>query len=94
MKLFGLLELDKFKREQSIARKAIDAWILEVQSAIWKTPQCIKDRYRSADFLNDNKVIFDVKGNKYRVVAKVDYQKEAVLVLWVGTHAEYSKKKF
>jgi mRNA-degrading endonuclease HigB of HigAB toxin-antitoxin module len=60
----------------------------------WKTPHDIKRRYRSADFLADNRVIFDIKGNSYRLVVKVRYQNGLVVVEWVGTHAEYDKKKF
>ena len=51
-------------------------------------------RYASADFLSDNRVIFNIKGNKHRLVVQVQYQYGMVNVQWVGTHAEYSKKKF
>ena len=61
---------------------------------IGKCPKDIKNRYRSADFLADNRVIFDIGGNNYRLVVKVRYQGSIVLVEWVGTHAEYDKAKF
>jgi len=77
-----------------MVRKAIDAWILEVQQAIWATPQDIKNRYKSADFLAENRVIFDIKGNSFRLVVKIDYIRKIVMVGWIGTHAEYDKMKF
>jgi mRNA interferase HigB len=69
-------------------------WFDEACNAEWKTPQDIKNRYSSADFLADNRVIFDIKGNHYRLVVKVRYQGEIVVVEWVGTHAEYDKQDF
>jgi mRNA interferase HigB len=54
----------------------------------------VKNRYPSASFLSDNKVIFNIKGNNYRLVIKAKYEKGIVLIEWVGTHAEYSKQNF
>ena len=60
----------------------------------WKTPQDIKARYRSADFLPGNRVIFNIKGNHYRLVLKVMYQNGIAIIEWVGTHADYARQKF
>jgi mRNA interferase HigB len=73
---------------------ALNAWVAEAKDAKWNTTIDIKNRYRSADFLADNRVIFNIKGNHYRLVVKVKYQNEIVVIEWVGTHAEYSKKSF
>jgi len=94
MKIVGLPLVEKFKQRSPDARGALDAWQKEVADAAWKTPQDIKNRYRSADFLADNRVIFNIKGNSYRLVVKVKYQNGLVMVEWVGTHAEYDKMKF
>lgn len=94
LKLAGQLILDKFKQAHGDARKAITAWTDEILAASWKSTHCIRARYGSADFRHDNKVIFDIKGNRYRLVAKVDYQRKIVLVEWIGPHSEYVKMKF
>lgn len=94
MRILGLLFLDDFKKSHADARGPLDAWRREVEEAEWQSPQDIKQRYRSADFLGDNRVIFNIKGNNYRLVVKVRYQNGLVVVEWVGTHAEYSKKRF
>jgi len=60
----------------------------------WKTPQDIKIRYASASFLTNNKVIFNIKGNNHRLVVAVFYQNGTAVIEWIGTHAEYDKKKF
>lgn len=94
MKLFGLPALEKFKRKHADVRGSLDAWRAEVEAAEWKGPQDIKNRYASASFLGENRVIFNIKGNTYRLVIKVKYVKETVVIEWIGTHAEYDKKKF
>lgn len=94
MRILGLPILEAFKKNHAISRGQLDAWQVDVERENWKTPQDIKRRYRSADFLADNRVIFDIKGNSYRLVVKIRYQNGLVVVEWVGTHAEYSKKKF
>ncbi len=54
----------------------------------------IRDRYASASFLGGNRVIFNIKGNSYRLVVKVRFQNGIVMIEWGGTHAEYDKKNF
>ena len=70
------------------------SWYYEASAAEWQTPQNIKDRYRSASFLENNVVIFNIKGNKYRLVTKISYKRKTVFIKWIGTHAEYDKKNF
>ncbi|MDQ2823696.1 MAG: type II toxin-antitoxin system HigB family toxin [Pseudomonadota bacterium] len=94
MRILGLPILEAFKKNHAASRGQLDAWQVDVERDNWITPHDIKRRYRSADFLADNRVIFDIKGNAYRLVVKIRYQNGLVLVEWVGTHAEYSKKKF
>lgn len=94
MLILGLPVLEEFKKGHANSRGQLDAWQMEVKQESWKTSQDIKQRYPSADFLADNRVIFNIKGNSYRLVVKVRYQNGMVVIEWVGTHAEYSKKKF
>ena len=94
MKVLGRDRLTEFMRKHASARKALEAWYAEAEQDEWETPQDIKNRYSSADFLAGNRVIFNIKGNHFRLVVKVRYQNGIVVVEWVGTHAEYSKKKF
>lgn len=94
MRIVGLPILEVFKKAHADARGQLEAWQSDVERETWKTPHDIKRRYSSADFLADNRVIFNIKGNSYRLVVKVKYQNNLLMVEWVGTHAEYSKKNF
>jgi mRNA interferase HigB len=94
MTLVGQDKIDQFMRRHAQACKPMQAWVAEVKKARWRRPQEIKNRYQTADFLKENRVIFNVKGNSYRLLAKIAYRTAVVLVEWVGTHAEYDRKRF
>ncbi len=94
MQIRNLPLLQAFKQKHADARKQLEQWQKDVEIQQWASPQDIKAHYQSADFLADNRVIFNIKGNHYRLVVKVRFQNEMVLIEWVGTHAEYDKKQF
>ena len=92
MVLIGRPLLDAFIKKHIDTREWIDNWISDTLGAKWKVPQDVKKRYASASFLQDNIVIFNVKGNSYRLETQIAYQTGIVSVKWVGTHAEYTKR--
>lgn len=94
MKVLGRDKLTDFMRRHASSKKALEAWYAEAERSSWQRPQDIKNRFSSADVLADNRVIFNIKGNHFRLVVKVRYQGGIVVVEWVGTHADYSKQKF
>src|SRR3972149_4695126 len=71
--------------------QALKAWHAEASKSTWRTPDDIKQRHRSADFLADNRVVFNIKGNTYRLVVQIHYNTKIVYVRFIGTHAEYDK---
>ena len=74
------------------AEKPLMAWYMVTSKSIWKDPQDIKAQFGSnVDFVADNSVIFDIGGNKYRLIVRVAYEFKAVLIKFVGTHAEYDR---
>ncbi len=92
MTLIGREKLKQFTIKHPDALRWIEIWIAEVCDNRWRGPQDIKKRYASASFLSDNKVIFNVKGNDYRLEVQVAYSTGTVFVKWVGTHSEYDKR--
>ncbi|MDI5891088.1 type II toxin-antitoxin system HigB family toxin [Halomonas rhizosphaerae] len=94
MKILGRDKIYQCIQKHASSKKALNAWFMETEHAKWKNPQDIKNRYRSADFLSGNRVIFNIKGNDFRLVVQVRYQSGIVVVEWVGTHADYDKKRF
>lgn len=92
MRIAGRNVLDGFCATHSDARRWIENWLSHVESAEWRTPQDIKDQYRRASFLDGATIIFDVKGNNYRMEVTCAYRTGVVVVKWAGTHAEYDKR--
>ena len=94
MKVVGREELEKFVRKHADVRGQIDTWLCEVDEAEWQTPSDIKRRYSHASFLANRRVIFNLKGNRYRLDTKISFKNQVVLVMRIGTHEEYSTWEF
>jgi len=94
MKVVGREQLEECARKHADVRGQIDAWLSEVEDAEWQTTSDIKRRYSHASFLANRRVIFNLKGNKYRLDTKVSFKNQVVLIVRVGTHEEYSTWKF
>jgi len=73
------------------AKKALEAWYYEAKNAQWASPADIKAQYRSASILKYNRVVFNIAGNKYRLVVKINYDSKTVFIRFIGTHREYNK---
>jgi mRNA interferase HigB len=92
MKVIGRDKLVIFCEHHANCRDWIRNWIADAEGSLWKSPHEIKQRYSSASFLSDNTVIFNVKGNNYRLEVQIAYRTSVVFIKWIGTHAEYTKK--
>ena len=71
------------------AEQPLKSWIHEAKKATWARPAQIKEQYRSASILKNQRVVFNIKGNDYRLVVSVAYQFQAVYVKFIGTHKAY-----
>ncbi|HIJ38298.1 MAG TPA: type II toxin-antitoxin system HigB family toxin [Rhodospirillaceae bacterium] len=92
MQVVALRTLRQFWERHAQSETPIKVWYSQVARADWRTPTDIKDQFgATVDFVGDNRVIFDLSGNKYRLVVRVSYSFKRVLVKFVGTHAEYDK---
>ena len=84
--------LDFFIKKHADTKSAAQSWLAEASSAKWKNTSDIKGRYPSASFLADNRVIFNLKGNSYRLEVKVAFKGQKLIIEWIGTHAEYDRR--
>ena len=73
------------------AEEPLHAWYREVEKEEWETPVQIEEKYPNARILGDSRVIFNIKGNHYRLVVKINYPGRIVYIRFVGTHAEYDR---
>lgn len=83
--------LREFWEKHADSKQQLKSWYQETNDVIWKGPKEIKKEYPSASFLAENRVVFNIKGNKYRLIVKINYDYGIVWIRFVGTHAEYDK---
>lgn len=91
MRIIAKRTLRQFWERHPAAEAPLKVWFAIVRAADWRTPADVRATFRSADFVGDNRVIFDILHNRCRLVAHVAYRHRAVLVKFVGTHAEYDR---
>ena len=89
MRVIAVGTLKAFWKRHAQAEQPLKAWYDEAKVAKWMIPQDIKDAYASASFIRNNRVVFNIKGNDYRLVVAVAYKVQIVYIKFVGTHAEY-----
>ena len=93
MKLLSKKLLHDFKEKHADARSQIESWEMEFEETLWNTPHDIKERYPKASLVKDRQVIFNLCGNKYRLLVQVAYKTGIVLIKKIGTHKEYDNWK-
>ena len=92
MRIIALGTLKTFLRRSSAYADAVDpvmAWYRQARTADWATPADVKRDIRSASILKDGRVVFNVAGNKYRIVAWINYPYRVVYIRFIGTHRQY-----
>lgn len=72
-------------------KPSLQAWFAEAQNASWKSSDEIVKSYPYADPVGDNRVVFNIKGNSYRLIVKIHYNTGVIFIRFIGTHAEYDK---
>jgi mRNA interferase HigB len=91
MLIFNKSTLAGFWRTYPDAKAQLEAWYEEAYKARWNNPHDIKAMYRNASVLKNNRVVFNIAGNKYRLVVETDFARHWLFVRFLGTHTEYDK---
>jgi mRNA interferase HigB len=92
MRIIGLSRLHDFCVDHADCRRWITNWISDTRGSRWKISHDIRLRYLSVSFLANNVVVFNVRGNDYRLETQIAYGIGTVAVKWIGTHAEYTRR--
>lgn len=91
MHVISRLKLIKFWEKHKDAETPLRVWFKKVEQAKWKNVNELKADFPSADYVGNDRVVFDIKGNKYRIVVLVFFSGQKMFIRFVGTHAEYDK---
>lgn len=89
--LLRFVEGLKSSKDQRAVKAALDAWFHEVLRAEWKTPADVVKDYANASIVGPDRVVFNIKGNSYRLIVAINYRHHIVFIKWLGSHAEYDK---
>jgi mRNA interferase HigB len=83
--------LRDFWEKHENCEQQLKSWFREVQKSVWENPNQIKEEYPTASILNNNRVVFNIKGNNYRLIVKISFEYQMVWIRFIGTHGEYDK---
>ncbi len=89
MRIIARKTLKEFWENHADARQPLQAWYADVKHVTWEKPSDIKSVYRNASFIENNRVVFNIKGNKYRLIVVIQYDYSIVYIRFIGTHREY-----
>ena len=91
MRVLAKKTLRNFWKKHNDCEQQLKAWYDEASYAYWKTTNDIKREYPSASFLEQNRVVFNIKGNRYRLIVRISYKYGIVWIRFIGTHTEYDE---
>ncbi len=86
-----LREFWESSHQYADSEEPLKAWYREAKQAIWLTPADIKEQYRNASILKNNRTVFNIAGNKYRLAVEINYPAQIIFIRFIGTHQEYDK---
>ncbi len=91
MRVISKKMLREFWEKNSDAQQSLQAWFNDARKSNWRRPADIKKNYKTASILPDNRIVFNIKGNTYRLVVAINYAYETVYIRFIGHHSDYDK---
>ena len=91
MRIIALGTLRDFWQKHADAEVPLRSWYAAASRADWRSPTDVKAAYRNASFVAHNRIVFNIKGNEYRLVAAVHYNRRMMFIRFIGTHRDYDK---
>jgi mRNA interferase HigB len=90
-RIFSKSTLKEFWETYPDSEQYLKTWYDTAMNSEWKTPNEVKQTYANASIVKNNGIVFNIKGNTYRLVAKFNYEKQWIFIRFIGTHAEYDE---
>ncbi len=90
MRIIALKTLRLFWEQHPDVQQALQAWYRDAKRATWNTPADIRNVYRNASIVGNNRVVFNIRGNQYRLVVAVNYAQGIIYIRFIGTHQDYN----
>ena len=91
MRIISRRKLREFWEKYTEAETPLKVWFKEVKKSEWKNFNKLKDQFRNASVVGNDRVVFNIKGNDFRLIAAIDYEKQICWIRFIGTHKQYDK---
>jgi mRNA interferase HigB len=93
MRIIAFRTLREFWKQSkySDSESSLRSWYHDVKGAVWKNSNELKKQYRNASVVGEGRIVFNIKGNTYRLVVSVDYEFQVIFIRFIGTHKQYDK---
>lgn len=91
MRIIARKALRDFWERHPDAEEALKAWYQDAQHATWASPNDIRQTYATASMIAHNRVVFNIRGNKYRLIVAINYEFSIIYIRFIGTHKEYDQ---
>ena len=91
MRVIAKRTLREFWNKHADSEQPLKSWFHEAGNAQWKSPNDLKKDYPSASILIDNRVVFNIKGNKFRLIVRINYEFQIIWIRFIGSHVDYDK---
>jgi len=91
LRIIAKKTLREFWNKHPDCEEQLKSWYQETENSEWLSPNDIKKDYPSASILGDNRIVFNIKGNHYRIIIKINYDYQMIWIRFVGTHSEYDR---
>lgn len=89
MRVISIKPLREFWKTHQQAEQPLKTWYQDIENANWKSPQELKRQYRNASIITGKRIVFNIKGNDYRLAVDIEFSIGIIFIVWIGTHAEY-----
>lgn len=91
MRVIAVKTLKQFWEKVPDTKQSLLPWYEEAETAFWNNPNELKTQYINASVISDKRVVFNIHGNKYRLIVDIEYRLKIVFIVWLGTHKQYDK---
>lgn len=91
MRVIAVSTLRKYAKKKKEAEQPLFLWYDEACRAGWKNSNELKAQFRNASIINRKRIVFNIHGNKYRLIVDIEFYLQLIFIVWIGTHAEYDK---
>lgn len=91
MRIIAVNTIREYWDKYPNTEQSLKAWIQEIEHSEWDTPQALKLKYRNASILTGKRIVFNINGNKFRLIVDIEFRLKIVFIVWFGSHAEYDQ---